>query len=67
MEKLLKKDHSNIIAQCNAIQGLETTPLEPHPTMQQVLAHYRQVFEVPTGLPLTRAEHDHGILLIPGS
>ena len=53
MEKLLNKGHSRIIAQFDAIQGFETTPLEPPLDMQQVLATYSLVFELPIGLPPT--------------
>ena len=67
MEKLLKKRHSSIIAQFHAIQGLDTTPLEPHPDMQQVLANYSHVFELPKVLPSTRGDHNHSIPLLFGS
>lgn len=34
MENILKKGHERIITQFHTIQGLDTTPLEPHPNMQ---------------------------------
>ena len=35
--------------------------------MQQVLAHYSNVFELPTGLAPTQGEHYHSIFLNPSS
>lgn len=57
MENLLKKVHSNIIAQFHAIQGWETTHLDPPSELQQVLDTYILVFELPTVLPSSWGEH----------
>jgi hypothetical protein len=67
MEKLLKKGHSGIISQFNAIQVMDNPTQEIHPDLQLVLDKHHQVFETPKGLPPSRGEHDHGIPLIPGS
>jgi hypothetical protein len=67
MEKLLKKGHSGIISQFNAIQVMESLTQEIHPDLQLVLNKHHQVFETPKGLPPSHGEHDHGIPLIPGS
>ena len=67
MEKLLQKGHYGLIAQFHAIQGYETTPLDPPSTLQQVLDTYSAMFELPTRLPPTRGEHDHSIPLLSGS
>jgi hypothetical protein len=45
MEKLLKKGHSGIIAQFNAIQVVDTPPQEIHLDLQLVLSKHQQVFE----------------------
>jgi hypothetical protein len=67
MEKLLKKDHYDIISQFNSIQVMEILTQEIHPDLQLVLKKHHQVFETPKGLPPSRGEHDHGIPLILGS
>jgi hypothetical protein len=51
MEKPLKKGHSDIIAQFNAIQVVDSPPQEIHPDLQMVLSKHQQVFETPCGLP----------------
>ena len=56
MEKILKKGHSKVIAQFHVIQGLETTPSKPHPTMQHVLTNYSHDFYLPKGLLPSRGE-----------
>ena len=53
MENLLKKGHSSIITQFHAIQGCETTPLNPSSMLQQVFDTYNLVFELPIRLPPT--------------
>lgn len=53
MEKLLKEGDCGIIDEFHAIQGLKTTPLEPHRAMEKILAHYSETFEIPIGLPPT--------------
>jgi hypothetical protein len=47
MDKLLKRGHSSIIAQFNAIQVVETTPLRIHPDFRLVLSKNQHVFEIP--------------------
>ena len=67
MENILKKGHLGIISQFHAIQGCETTTLDPPLEMKQVLDTNNSVFELPIRLPPSRGEHDHNIPLIPGS
>eukprot|EP00253_Pinus_taeda_P012385 PITA_12385 len=67
MEKLLKKGHHGVIAQFNAIQGVETKSLPIHPEMQQILNNHLPVFDKPHELPPSRGEHDHSIILVPGA
>eukprot|EP00253_Pinus_taeda_P012384 PITA_12384 len=67
MEKLLKKGHHGVIAQFNAIQGVETKSVLIHPEMQQILNNHLPVFDKPHELPPSRGEHDHSITLVPGA
>jgi hypothetical protein len=63
MEKLLKKGHSGVISQLNAIQATET-PSVPQ-DLQAILSRYQLVFSTPQGLPLSCGVHDHSIPLVP--
>jgi len=65
MEKLLKKDHSGIIAQLHSIHVVETPSL--HPDLQSILSRHQVVFTTPKELPPFCGVHDHSIPLIPGS
>ena len=67
MEKLLKRGHSSIIAQLHTVQAMEAIPPSLPPTLQQVLDNHSSVFEIPKGLPPSRGEQDHNILLLLGS
>ena len=67
MEKLLKKGHSGIIAQFNAIQVVDTSPHKIHPNLQLVLTKHKSIFDTTQGLSPSCGEHDHGIPLISGS
>eukprot|EP00253_Pinus_taeda_P035006 PITA_35006 len=67
MEKLLKKGHHGVIAQSNAIQGVETKSLLIHPEMQQILNNHLSVFDKSHELPPSRGELDHSITLVPGA
>eukprot|EP00253_Pinus_taeda_P035434 PITA_35434 len=66
MEKLLKKGNHGVVAQFNAIQGVETKQPPLHPEMQQILNNHLPVFDKPHGLSPSRGEHDHSITLVPG-
>jgi hypothetical protein len=65
MENLLKKDHSYIISQLNAIQEVETPSV--HPNLQSILSKHHTSFSTPHGLPPSRGVHDHSIPLVSGS
>jgi hypothetical protein len=65
MEKLLKKDHSGVIAQLHAIQATEIPPVPQD--LQARLAKHQTVFSTPQGLPPSHGVHDHSIPLVPGS
>jgi len=65
MEKLLKKGHSGVIAQLQAIQARET-PLVPQ-DLQTILSKHQLVFSTPQELPPSCGVHDHSIPLVPGS
>jgi hypothetical protein len=65
MEKLLKKGHSNVIAQLHAIQATKT-PSVPQ-DLQTILSKHQVVFSTPQGLPPSHGFHDHSIPLVPGS
>eukprot|EP00253_Pinus_taeda_P004504 PITA_04504 len=67
MEKLLKRGNHGVVAQFNAIQGVETKQSPLHPEMQQILNNHLPVFDKPQGLPPSRGEHDHSITLVPGA
>jgi hypothetical protein len=67
MEKLLKKDHSDIITQFNAIHVMDNTTQEIHSDLQLALTNIIKSFETPKGLPLSRGDHNHGIPLVLGS
>eukprot|EP00253_Pinus_taeda_P015921 PITA_15921 len=67
IEKLLKKGHHGVIAQFNAMQGVETKSLSIHPEMQQILNNHLPVFDKPHELPPSRGEHDHSITLVLGA
>lgn len=67
MEKLLKKGHSNIISQFNAIQVMKSPTQEIHPYLQPVLDKPNQVFDTLKCSPTSHEEHDHSIPLILGS
>eukprot|EP00253_Pinus_taeda_P009406 PITA_09406 len=67
MEKLLKKGHHGVIAQFNTIQAFESTSLQIHPEMKQVLNNHLLVFDKPHELPPLRGEHDHSITLVLGA
>jgi hypothetical protein len=65
MENLLKKGHSDIISQLNAIQAVETPSV--HPDLQSILSKHHTIFSIPHGLPPSHGVHDHSIPLVPGS
>jgi hypothetical protein len=65
MEKLLKKDHSSVIAQIHAIQATET-PSVPQ-DLQAILSKHQLVFSTPQGLPPFCGVHYHSIPLVLGS
>jgi hypothetical protein len=65
MEKLLKKGHSNVIAQLHAIQATETPPVLHG--LQALLSKHQMVFSTPQGLPPSHGVHDHSIPLVPRS
>eukprot|EP00253_Pinus_taeda_P016898 PITA_16898 len=67
MEKLLEKGNHGVVAQFNAIQGVETKQPPLHPEMQQILNNHMPVLDKPHGLPPSRGEHDHSITLVPGA
>ena len=67
MENLLKKFHWGLIAQFNAIWGVDNTPPKIHLYFQLVLSKNQRIFQFPRGLTPSHGEHDHGIPLIPGS
>jgi hypothetical protein len=50
MEKLLKKGHSGIISQLNAIQAVETPSV--HPDLQSILSKHQIFFPLPMAFPL---------------
>jgi hypothetical protein len=64
MENLLKKGHSNIIAQPHSIQATET-PFVP-PELQSIISKHQVDFSTPQGLPPSCGFHDHSIPLVPG-
>jgi hypothetical protein len=63
MEKLLKKDHSDIVAQLHSIQAVETPSM--HPDLQAILSKHQVVFSTPPRLLSSRGVHDHSIPLVP--
>jgi hypothetical protein len=63
MEKMLKKGHSSVIAQVDAIQANET-PSVPQ-DLQDILSKHQLVFSTPQGLPPSCGVHDHSIPLVP--
>jgi hypothetical protein len=63
MEILLKKGHSDIIAQLHSIHATET-PFVP-PDLQSILSKHQVVFSTPQGLPPSSGFHDHSIPLVP--
>jgi hypothetical protein len=63
MENLLKKGHSDIIAQLHSIHATET-PSVPQ-DLQSILSKHQVVFSTPQGLPPSRGVHDHSIPLVP--
>ena len=63
MEKLLKKDHSGVIAQLHAIQATETPSVSQD--LQAILYKHQVVFSTPQGLPPSCGFHDHSIPLVP--
>jgi hypothetical protein len=65
MENILKKGHSSVISQLNAIQATET-PSVPQ-DLQSILSKHQVVFSTPQGLPPSCGVHDHSIPLVPGS
>jgi hypothetical protein len=65
MEKLLKKGHSSVISQLDAIQAIETPPVPQD--LQALLSKHQTVFSTPQGLPPSHGVHDHSIPLVPGS
>jgi hypothetical protein len=65
MENILKKGNSNIIAQINYIQAIETPSV--HPDLQAIISTHQVVFSTPKGLPLSCGVHDHSNPLVPGS
>jgi hypothetical protein len=65
MENFLKKGHSKIITQLNAIQEIETPFV--HPDLQSILSKHHTIFSTPYGLPPSRGVHDHSIPLVLGS
>eukprot|EP00253_Pinus_taeda_P036279 PITA_36279 len=67
MEKLLKNGNHGVVAQFNAIQGVEAKQPSLHPEMQQILSNHLPVYDKPQGLPPPRVEHDHNITLVPGA
>ena len=67
MEKLLRKGHADIISQLHDLQLCESEAPNPPSEMKKVLYTYSSVFDLPTGLPPSRGEHDHNIPLIPSS
>jgi hypothetical protein len=64
MEKLLKKGHSDVIAQLHAIQATEIPPVPQD--LQALLSKHQTVFSTPQGLPPSCGVHDHSIPLVPG-
>ena len=65
MENILKKDHSDIIAQLHSIQAIETPFV--HHELQAILSKHQVVFSTPQGLLPSHGFHDHSIPLVPGS
>ena len=65
MEKILKKDHSSIIASFNFIQVMEALTSYIQPKLKKVLSQYQHVFEELNGLPPFCGECDYGTPLFP--
>ena len=65
MKNLLKKEKRGIISQLCSLE-VPTSKSSISPDIQKVLDNHSKVFETPKGLPPI-LDHDHGILLIPGS
>jgi hypothetical protein len=65
MENLLKKGHSDIIAQLHSIQATKTPSVPPD--LQSILSKHQVVFSTPQGLPPSHGVHDHSIPLVPSS
>jgi hypothetical protein len=62
MEKLLKKGHSDIIAQLHSIKATETPSVPPD--LQSIISKHQFFFSTPKGIPPYHGFHDHSIPLI---
>ncbi|KAL5542906.1 hypothetical protein UlMin_010616 [Ulmus minor] len=66
MMRTIKHEGAGILMECNQFEGLCEVSPEVPPNLNQVLAKYELVFNMPMGLPPTRG-HEHSILLKDGS
>lgn len=68
MLKTLQITGEGIVVECNKLEA-EGEELQEnnneHPFLEEVLQHYKQVFEMAIGLPPSR-EHEHAIVLREG-
>jgi hypothetical protein len=64
MENILKKGHSDMIAQLSSIHATETPSV--HPDLQAIISKHQDIFSTPRGLPPSCGVHDHSIPLVPG-
>lgn len=66
MMRTIKHEGAGILVECNQFEGLCEVSPEVPTDLNQVLAEYELVFNMPMGLPPTRG-HEHSILLKDGS
>ncbi|KAH9762992.1 hypothetical protein KPL70_001020 [Citrus sinensis] len=64
--RTIKHEGAGILVECNQFEGLCEVSPEVPTDLNQVLAEYELVFNMPMGLPPTRG-HEHSILLKDGS
>ncbi|KAL9444267.1 hypothetical protein AB3S75_017449 [Citrus x aurantiifolia] len=62
MMRTIKHEGAGILVECNQFEGLCKEDTEVPSNLNQVLAKYESVFNMPMGLPPTRG-HEHSIML----
>ncbi|KAL5550230.1 hypothetical protein UlMin_000406 [Ulmus minor] len=66
MMHTIKHKGTGILVEFNQLEGLCEVSSEVQPNLNQVLAKYEMVFNMPMGLPPTRG-HEHSVLLKEGN